>query len=633
MIEGISNWLETNGFPDKKIREHINQFETRLSRQKRNVVLIAECSSGKSALLNSTLFGGPGYSLLPSTPGHSTRCTTVLQHEEDEPVGIHLLPTLVSGEALHRSISEIEHHREFWEHIPFDADDREHVAKAMQLTLETEFVPPEYATVRGYNNREEDILPKKTDIVDNKIKIPKYRHAIINIPHVLLKQGIRIIDTPGLSAPGVESDMVLHALESAHAAVFVLSCERGLTLSEMNVWTNHIRKYPRENVLVVMNKIDLLWDDRKSKEEIDREIDSRANGIARLLDLPVEQVFPVSAEKALEARSEHDQALESASGITRFELALEDTVSRSSFRNILGNAGFGVSSILQVVQNILRQRHDVTGAQTENLKKHTHDQLRASDISLRKIRRERAEMKYAAELMAQFKEYLNKGHDRFLEQLDLSSLDRLIARYHLEANNHLTTAGLQQDMQDFQHQATRRFQTALSHVSSLESGLSELYRKMERTLNVSGLSMRNLHMDVYLDTLKSHGIPAGYRAEKRILTRKHASALTKIRNVYLQATDDVSIWVRNALVPLELELKKKRSQIEKRLENLKRIRNQDSELVDEIKVLESRLKIHRQRNNAVAYFITRLDEITRNNRPDIDSIADLHNMGDVKREI
>ena len=633
LIESISNWLENNGFLDRKIRERIDQVETRLSRQKRNVVLIAECSAGKSDLINSTLFGASGYPLLPSTPGQSTRCTTVLQHEEGEPAGIHLLPTLVPNEALQQSISAIEHHQELWEHIPFDADDREHVTKAMQLTLETELVSPEYAAVLGYNNWEQDILLKKIDTVDGKILIPKYRHAVINIPHILLKQGIRIIDTPGLSAPGVESDMVLHSLESAHAAVFVLSCERGLTPSEMNVWTSHVRNYPSENVLVVMNKIDLLWDGRKSEEELNREIENRANGIARLLDFPVEQVFPVSAQSALKARTEHDHALESASGIHQFELALEDTVSRSSLRNILGNTSFGISSILQVVQDILRQRHDITSTQIEDLKKHTHDQLLASDINLRKIRKEREQMKQATELMTRFHKGLKEDHDRFLAQLDLSNLDRLIARYHLEANNQLTTTGLQQDMQDFQYQAITQFQSALTHITSLETRLGELYRKIENILNVSGLFIRNMHMDVYLDTLQKLSTPlTGYSAKKP-LTRQHASVLIKIRNVYLQATDDISIWVRNALVPLERELKEKGSQIEKRLENLKRVRTQDSELADEIKVLKSRLKAHQQRNNTVTYFITRLDEIIRDSRSDINNIADLHNLGGISRKI
>lgn len=634
LIESISNWLEANGFFDKKIRDRIEQIETRISKQKCNVALIAECSRGKSDLINSILFGSSGLRVLPSTPGQTTRCTTVLQYEENEPAGIHLLPTLSSNEVLHQSISEVEHNQELWEHIPFDADDVEHITKAIQLTLETELVSPEYMAARGYTDEESSLLLKKIDIINDKRLIPKYRHAIVNIPHTLLKQGIRIIDTPGLSALGVESDMVLRSLESAHVAIFVLSCERGVTPSEMNVWTNHIRNYAYENVLVVMNKIDILWDAQKSDRDLNLEIETRAKGIARMLDFPVERIFPVSAQKALTARINHDQALESASRIHQCELALEDTVSRSSLKSILGNTSFGIRSILRLVQRILQQRHDITSAQIEDLKKLTHDQLAASDTNLWKIRKEREQIKLATELMALFSDELKKGHDKFLEQLGLSELDRLIARYHLEANNQLTTSGLQQDMMNFRHQTTDQFRSAMSNISNLETKLDELYRKIEAILDVSGLSVRSTHADVYLDSLKNYSKqPISPEIKKSVLNRRHAAVLIKIRNIYLEATDDVNLWIRNALIPLELELKEKGAQIQKRLLNLKRIRAQDSGLADEIKVLKSRLNAHQQRNNTVSYFITRLDEIILDDRPDINNIADLHNLGGISRRI
>ena len=39
---------------------------------------------------------------------------------------------------------------------------------------------------------------------DGTVEISQWRHAIINLPHPLLKQGLVILDTPGLNAIGTE---------------------------------------------------------------------------------------------------------------------------------------------------------------------------------------------------------------------------------------------------------------------------------------------------------------------------------------------------------------------------------------------------------------------------------------------
>jgi hypothetical protein len=47
-------------------------------------------------------------------------------------------------------------------------------------------------------------------------------HAIINLPHPLLKQGLVILDTPGLNAVGAEPELTVNLIPQAHAVVFIL---------------------------------------------------------------------------------------------------------------------------------------------------------------------------------------------------------------------------------------------------------------------------------------------------------------------------------------------------------------------------------------------------------------------------
>jgi hypothetical protein len=137
------------------------------------------------------------------------------------------------------------------------------------------------------------------------VEISHWRHAIINFPHPLLKQGLVILDTPGLNAIGTEPELTLNLIPNAHAVLFILAADTGVT-SDIEVWRNHIGAGAGR--LVVLNKIDSMWDELRSEEDINAEIErqqaSRAHAVAG-----AGQVFPVSAQKALVGKINHDVLL------------------------------------------------------------------------------------------------------------------------------------------------------------------------------------------------------------------------------------------------------------------------------------------------------------------------------------
>jgi hypothetical protein len=75
---------------------------------------------------------------------------------------------------------------------------------------------------------------------DDKLEIPRWRHAVISFPHPLLKQGLVILDTPGLNALGSEPELTLKTLPSAQAVLFVLAADTGVTRSDLEMWQHHI---------------------------------------------------------------------------------------------------------------------------------------------------------------------------------------------------------------------------------------------------------------------------------------------------------------------------------------------------------------------------------------------------------
>ena len=113
--------------------------------------------------------------------------------------------------------------------------------------------------------------------------IPAWRHALINYPHPLLTSGLVILDTPGLNALGTEPELTMSMIPNAHAVLFLLALDTGVTRSDLEVWRKHVQ--PRvARRLAVLNKIDLLWDDIKTDEEIADSIARQREETARLLE-------------------------------------------------------------------------------------------------------------------------------------------------------------------------------------------------------------------------------------------------------------------------------------------------------------------------------------------------------------
>jgi predicted GTPase len=131
-----------------------------------------------------------------------------------------------------------------------------------------------------------------------KVEIPCWRHALVNYPHPMLKKGLVILDTPGLNALGTEPELTLSMIPSAHAVLFLLAMDTGVTKSDLDVWQKYVQSYVTRRI-AVLNKIDLMWDDLKSDEQIEIGVERQLVETATILGLPRDHVIALSAQKGL----------------------------------------------------------------------------------------------------------------------------------------------------------------------------------------------------------------------------------------------------------------------------------------------------------------------------------------------
>jgi hypothetical protein len=257
---------------------------------------------------------------LPATPGRTTMCPVELGYDAHEPAALALLPIATRLEGS--SLSELRTQPRFWTHVPLDGISPDHLAQALLEVTRTRWVAQDEARALGFwdDDRRDDNPPQDAS---GRVEVPAWRHALINFPHPLLRQGLVVLDTPGLNALGAEPELTLGLLPTAHAAVFILGADTGVTKSDMEIWRDHLGSHAMAR-FVVLNKIDTLLDPLATAAEVAAQIDAQQAATARILNIPEARVFPVSARQALAARVNHDAAALAASRLPALEAALSE---------------------------------------------------------------------------------------------------------------------------------------------------------------------------------------------------------------------------------------------------------------------------------------------------------------------
>ena len=200
--------------------------------------------------------------------------------EADEEPCIKLLP--IETRLSDDSLTYLKTLPKLWKKFRLETDFPEQMRKTLRQLIEKKEVSIEEAIKLGLWSPKDpnNVLQNRTHI-----EVPVWRHAIINYPHELLKNGLVVIDTPGLNALGTEPELTHKVIPGAHAVLFLTATDTGVTQSDMQIWNEYIRDQAKYK-LVVLNKIDTLWDDLKSDFEIAKEINRQVEHTARDLMIP-----------------------------------------------------------------------------------------------------------------------------------------------------------------------------------------------------------------------------------------------------------------------------------------------------------------------------------------------------------
>ena len=317
-LDDVAGFLHEHELIDAHAAARLAGLRERLGHEKLVVAFVAEFSRGKSELINAIFFADTGRRVLPATPGRTTMCPVELAWDAAHPPTLMTLPIETRRDGL--SLAELRTQRRAWTTLPLHIHEPDQLAESLQEVTRTQWVTQGRARELGFwHDEQPDDNPPVNDA--GLVEVPVWRHALINYPHPLLRQGLVVLDTPGLNAIGAEPELTLSLLPSAHATIFILGADTGVTRSDLNVWRDHLSTQGQTR-FVVLNKIDALLDPLATRAAVDAQIDSQCADTARTLGIPAERVFPLSAREALAARIAGDDAALRRSRLPALEAAL-----------------------------------------------------------------------------------------------------------------------------------------------------------------------------------------------------------------------------------------------------------------------------------------------------------------------
>lgn len=231
------------------------------------VVVIGAFTTGKSTLINAFV----GKRILPESALPSTAILTFIQYGEDvDCVEVHFKDAVDEGGNVVKGRVEKLSQEDFFNEYRYTNEDNREFIETGQV--------------------------KRFAAVD---------HAIMRCSLELMRNGVCIVDSPGLEDKAIATELSLGMAKQAQAVVYICS-ERGFDDRDRKYFEEHFMGCPR-NVFFVMNRVDLIASQTERAAALEKMKDDvkicflKGDGTIDE-DLLKSRVFALSSLDALDAR-------------------------------------------------------------------------------------------------------------------------------------------------------------------------------------------------------------------------------------------------------------------------------------------------------------------------------------------
>ncbi len=595
-ISAYRDWLEREGMLQPEDELRLFELVESLKQDKLSVAMVAEFSRGKTELINAIFFSDRRQRLLPSSAGRTTMCPTEIQYDPQHEPCLMLLPIETRKTAL--TINEYKRAPINWSTLPLNTDSPQEMAEVLQELVKTQRVSLKEAQALGLYFPGPDGAPPP-GAEDGSLEIPVWRHAIINYPHPLLEKGLVILDTPGLNALGAEPELTLNMLPNAHAVLFVLAADTGVTKTDLDVWKNHVCVATRSRSggrLAVLNKIDTLWDGLQSDAEILESIRKQVAETARVLNIDPEDVFPVSAQKGLLGKVKQDPGLIARAGLARLEQKLSTDIVAAKQALIREKVTQEIGDMIQATRSVIASRLAAARKELDEIRGLQGKSAEVLNEMAERLRHQKRVYDQEVESFEVTRKMLSEQIRTLLSHMSMTSFDKLISETRQGMKESWTTAGLRRGMEIFFKGAASRMEKVNRETRQIRSLVESVYDKFHRDHGLakmrpaafSVLTFRSEMQRLYSEAEQFRNSPAMVMTEQHFVIKKFFITLvSRAREVFHECNRSTKAWAKFILTPIYTQIQEHKIMIDRRLENLEKIQRNHSQLAERVKELEA----------------------------------------------
>jgi GTP-binding protein EngB required for normal cell division len=326
LIENIDHLTEiSSGRGNEKIAHNLKEIREKLIENRFHLVVLGQFKRGKSTFINSII----GDKILPTSIVPLTSIVTMLKYGQQE---------------------EIE--------VIFEEGNRQVIA---QEEL------PDYVTERG-----------------NPKNVNKVKQVEIAFPSAFLKDGVFIIDTPGVGSTFENNtEMTYNYLPKVDAALFLLAVDPPISQSEIE-FLKDVQQYV-EKIFFIQNKIDYLnEEERQESMAFSKQVIEEALGRDDI------DIHPLSAKLALEAKKSSDETMLGQSRLPEFDAVLGQFLLKAKGKTVLRSALNGTRKLLSDEELTVQLENQAIETPLEQLEQKIHLFQEKMDV----IKQDREDIKY-----------------------------------------------------------------------------------------------------------------------------------------------------------------------------------------------------------------------------------------------
>ena len=605
-LERYSDGVKAADLADGASDQRIARALGRLTDDKLSIAFVAEFSRGKSELINAIFFAEYGQRILPSAAGRTTMCPTELMYDETFPPSIRLLP--IETRADSQSTSDLKEQSQVWTVLPLDILSGEGMLEAFKQVSLTKRVPIEVAKSYGlYDETDPDITMAADEA--GMIEVSQWRHAIVNFPHPLLQEGLVIIDTPGLNAIGTEPELTLNLIPNAHAVLFILAADTGVTRSDIDIWREHIGAGPGR--MVVLNKIDSMWDELRTPAEVEEQIAKQVSSVAHTLGLAEHQVYPVSAQKGLVAKINQEPELLVKSRLPELESALSNELIPSKQEIIRAQLTGDIKELTASKKSLLSSRTRNVVEQLLELKSLRGKNQSIIDHMMKRIDMEKKEFDGSLFKLQATRAVFARLSASVFTSLGMSILkdDIRKTREAMEDDRSIFSSGFREAVRHFFEQVQENLKISGQKTQEITEMMTVMYRKFSTEHGLALSYPMPFSLDKYINEIamiegiyqKQFGTATIMTTRQVVLMQKFFDSIaSRVKQSFLQANRDVEAWLKVVMAPLEAQIGEHKAQLKRRRQSIERIHVATGSLEEKVQAFEQMQADLELQKNALA---------------------------------